>query len=70
MDYATITAADKLLLARDRLRGLESDHYRISIASEPNQEQRLADLEAQIEEVKAEVAAVEAEVGDDPTPEA
>lgn len=62
MEYTTITAADRLLLARDRLRGLESDHYRISIVTEPNQESRLAQLEEQIDEAKAEIAAVEAEI--------
>lgn len=61
MEYTTLTAADRLLLARDTLRGRESDHYRVSILNEPNKEDRLARLETEIENVREEVASLEAE---------
>ncbi len=60
MEYETLTDADKLLLARDRLRALESDHYRISLTHEVARESRLAQIEDELETVKTEVARLEA----------
>lgn len=75
MDYVTLTDDDKLAIAKDRLRGLESDHYRLSITpSAPDaNEARLADYEQQISDVKDEVQRVQAVVDDqhaerEPTP--
>lgn len=61
-DYVTLSTADKLLIARDTLRGRESDRFRISLLSEPNKEQRLADLDADIERIAGVVSELEAEV--------
>ena len=55
MDYTQITEADKLALAVDLLRGRESDHYRVSLLSEPNKDDRLAELEDEINEIRQEI---------------
>ena len=68
MEYTTLTEADRLMIARDRLRGLESDHYRISLdaeAGDPNNPAsaqaaaRADQLEESIKAVKAEVTKLE-----------
>lgn len=58
--YTTLTDADKLLIAKDTLRGKESDRYRISILNEPNKDQRLAEFDTDIESLLAEVTRLEA----------
>lgn len=62
MEYKTLSAADRLLLARDMLRGRESDHFRISLTNEPNKEARLESYEVEIEELRHTVERLEAEV--------
>lgn len=71
MDYTTLTEADRLLIARDRLRGLETDHYRTSLDAQVGPvnnpaangaEQRVAQLEEQIAVVKDEIAKLEKSV--------
>ncbi len=62
MDYTELSEADRLLLARDRLRGLESDHYRQSIAPEPGADERLKRLEEHVKQVREEVKRLEKEV--------
>lgn len=75
MDYETLGVEDKLLLARDMLRGRESDHYRISLTHEPGKEARLKTYEEEIEDIKDQVARLQAEVEgtltdpDSPVPE-
>jgi hypothetical protein len=66
MDYETLSDHDKLLLARDALRGRESDHFRISLLNEPNRDFRLGQLEAEIENIKTQVAQLEAQESDIP----
>lgn len=66
--YTSISDADKLLIAKDRLRGLEADHYRLvmtgdadGVATEDVQKRQDV-LEIQIPAVQAEVAALEAAI--------
>lgn len=59
MDYETLNDDDKLLLARDRLRGLESDHYRISLTHEASRDSRMAQLEDERDTVREEIARLE-----------
>lgn len=59
MDYETITLEDQVRLAEDSLRGVESDHFRLSLL-EPNSG-RLEDLEARRNEVKAKLDALRTE---------
>jgi len=52
--YETLSDDDKLNLARDRLRGLESDHYRLKIAGD-----NVEYLEEKIELVRDEIERLE-----------
>ncbi len=63
MDYPTLSMGDKLQIARDALRGVESDHYRMSLLvdSQPGAESRMAQLEAEAETLRAKIAKLEAE---------
>jgi hypothetical protein len=65
MEFSTLSKQDLLLIARDTLRGRESDYYRISLLDEPNKEARLADMEETIEEIKKEISRLERRVGID-----
>lgn len=58
MDYETLTDEDKRLLLEDRLRGLESDHFRLAAAPSGPEVQagRLEELETMIGEVKDRLA--------------
>lgn len=51
--YTQIDDAVKLMLAHDRLRGLESDHFRISLGTSEAESGRLEALEREIEHVRA-----------------
>lgn len=66
-----LTKADQLALARDSLRGKESDHFRISQLPEDGGPGRLAVLEDQVVRLREKVneleAEVEAEEADDDT---
>lgn len=66
MDFTEITEADKRVLARDLLRGRESDYYRLSLLNEPRKEERLAELAAEIEAIRAVVAAQDEAAPQDP----
>jgi hypothetical protein len=66
MEYSTLSNDDLLLIARDALRGRESDHYRLTLVNEPNKQFRLAELEANIAILKAEIADREAAADDQP----
>lgn len=61
MEYETITLEDRVRLAEDSLRGVESDHFRLTLL-EPNSG-RLGQLEEKRNDIKAklEVLKVEAE---------
>lgn len=59
MDYETITQEDRIRLAEDSLRGIESDHFRLSLL-EPNSG-RLAQLEDRRDEIRAKLDALKAE---------
>lgn len=64
--YTTMSAADKLVIAQDRLRGLEADHYRLVMTGDADGvddaevANRRVRLETQIIKVQAEVASLEA----------
>lgn len=61
--YETLTWSDLLLSANDRLRGLETDRFRLSVTpSYPNSEAVLADYDDQIAEARAAVAELETAV--------
>lgn len=61
MDYETLTAADKLLIARDALRAAETDHYRISLdPASGGGEARVAELEERVERLRDAVKEAEA----------
>ena len=62
MDYSTLSAADRLLIARDALRGFESDHYRLTAFPQPGSEERAKQLEELIARARKEVEALEKEV--------
>lgn len=62
MEYETLTLEDELGIARDALRGRESDHYRISLLNEPSKPERLAGIEADVGRIRAEIARLEAEI--------
>ena len=62
MEYTSISTAEQLLLARDLLRAKESDHFRLSIVSEPNTTARIQELEGQIEELRSKISELESEV--------
>lgn len=60
MDYTTLSEGDKLSLARDALRGLESDHFRTQVlVAQPNQAARLNQLELQIAGVREQIKVLE-----------
>lgn len=64
-----LSNADKLLIARDTLRGQESDRYRISLLDEPGKAERLALYDANIARLEEEVASLEAaEAAETPAP--
>jgi hypothetical protein len=65
MHYDTISDHDKLLLARDALRGREADHFRLSLLEEPNRDFRLGQLELEINRLREEVAKLESIVEDE-----
>lgn len=68
--YTTLSPADLLLVARDTLRGRETDHFRVSLLNEPGKENRLAAMSDEIENLKQVVADLEAEIeADAPEPE-
>lgn len=62
--YTTMSDADKRIIAEDRLRGLEADHYRLQMtgyadgANDEDVRKRLIKLEEQIPRVQAEVASL------------
>jgi hypothetical protein len=60
--YETLTAEDLLNIARDALRGRESDHYRLSLLSPASSggPTRLKEIEAEIASIKGEIRAMEA----------
>jgi hypothetical protein len=61
-EYTTLNAGDLLLIARDTLRGRESDHFRLSLLAKTEPEAygtRLEALEAEIKELRKEVSARE-----------
>lgn len=60
MEYETITLADQVRLAEDSLRGVESDHFRLSLL-EPDSG-RLDQLAARRDEIKAKLDALKTEV--------
>lgn len=59
MDYEVLDNETKLLLARDMLRGKESDHFRVGLTTEPGKEARQQALEADIVKIKAAIAELE-----------
>lgn len=63
MDYTTLTHADQATVLRDTLRGLETDHLRLSAmvdAGLPGATQdRVAELEAGIAHLKKQVDALD-----------
>lgn len=59
MQYTTLSTADRLLLARDALRGRESDHFRLSLLDESSRGDRLEVLAAEIDTIRKEVSALE-----------
>jgi hypothetical protein len=62
MDYETLSLADRLQIAKDTLRGRETDHFRISLLEEPQREERLASIGEEIEGIQAVIADLEAQV--------
>lgn len=61
MDYETLNAADKLLIARDALRAAETDHYRISLdPASGGGEARVAELKERVERLRDAVKEAEA----------
>lgn len=58
--YTTLTDADKLLIARDTLRGRETDRFRVSLLNEPGKESRLAQYDEEIAALRETVADLEA----------
>lgn len=63
MDYSALTTTDKLTLAQQRLRGLESDHFNTALlgdAASPTEKSLNLDRETQIEAVKAQIAELDA----------
>lgn len=53
MDYETLTPAERIAIARDRLHGLESDHYRLSLSAGSDSEKAMiVNLAAQIKTVR------------------
>ena len=68
--YTMISAQDRLMLARDALRGRESDHFRLSVASsaiEPTRDSRLPQLAAEVRRLQAVVAELESVEPEAPT---
>lgn len=62
VEYTTLSANDKLNLVRDRLRALESDHFRLTLASpelEPTRDSRLPAMADEIARLQALVSEVE-----------
>lgn len=59
MEYETITLADQVRLAEDSLRGVESDHFRLTLL-EPDSG-RLEQLEARRDEIKVKLDALKDE---------
>jgi hypothetical protein len=66
--YPTLTTEDKLRIARDVLRGRETDRFRISLLNEPGKEERLANYDAEIAVLLEVVAELEAEVAAESEP--
>lgn len=60
-EFTYLTDEDRLLLAKDALRGKESDYYRLSLLPEDSGG-RLPIIEIQIERLREEVKALEQEV--------
>lgn len=62
-DYETLTAEDLLSIARDTLRGRESDHYRLSLLDSVSSggPTRLRALESEINSIKGKISALEAQ---------
>ncbi len=63
MEYSTLSAADKLSIARDALRGRESDHFRLSLMDtvSGSSPERLKEIESEIESMQKETASLEKE---------
>lgn len=59
--YSNISNADRLNIARDALRGKESDHFRLSILNEADSEQRLDQMAQEIESLQGVVSRLESE---------
>lgn len=59
MEYETLTLADQVRLAEDSLRGIESDHFRLSLL-EPDSG-RLEQLQARRDEIKVKLDALKVE---------
>lgn len=65
---AELTAEEKLGIARDTLRGLLNDQYRLSFKTYASVEQQKIDQQAEIDLWEAEIANLEAEVAPDEVP--
>ena len=61
-NYETLTRDDLLAIARDTLRGRESDHYRLSLLdpSTSGGPARLEQIKGEIESIKGQIKALEA----------
>lgn len=59
MAYETLSDADLLTVAKDTLRGFETDHYRAKLTKRPGGEQHAKQLEDDIKRAKAEIARLE-----------
>lgn len=64
VEYTTLSAEDRLVLARDALRGRESDHFRLSLTDEsvePTRNPRLSQLGNEIQRIRKVVEKLEKE---------
>lgn len=63
MDYTTLSPADKAMILRDTLRGIETDHLRLSAMVDAGlpgaTPERVAELEAGIAPLKKQIDALE-----------
>lgn len=59
MEYTTLSIQDKIDIARSTLRGLEADHFRLSLDNREYAAPRIAELEQQIENLSTSLGLLE-----------
>lgn len=58
MEYRGLTEAEKLAIARDRLRDMEADHFRLTITDDKKDADRVSRLETKITNTQAAIDAI------------